>query len=334
MTIRVHIVDDSSFVRDILRDVLNGFSDIEVVGEARDGQEAQDMLDSLKPSVVTMDLLMPMVSGAEASEMIMRRRPTPIVLLADSDSSEALYRTALEVGAVGSFVKPRGGFDEEQTEKLVHLIRQAAKTKPARTCTPAHGVQMDDLNLASTKVLGIVASTVGPQTLAKFLGRLSSSLRIPVCLVQHTASGFSEALVSWLAQECSMEVELAKADTVLRPGVVAVAPDELHFEVAEGGIVKLSTGPTVHSLRPSGDMLLASLAKVYGTKSTGLVCTGMGNDGSEGLHQVHLAGGRCLVQEPSAAVLGSMPTSASKRVPACKRVDLSRLAEILNRDLA
>ncbi len=333
MTIRVLIVDDSSFVRDILRDVLQKFSDIEVVGEARDGQEAQDMLEALTPSVVTMDLLMPMVSGSEASESIMRKRPTPIVLLADSDSSEALYRTALEVGAVGSFVKPRGGFDEVSSEELVRIIRQAAKAKPARVCTPASGVEMVDLQLASTKVLGVVASTGGPQTLSKFLGPLSSTLQIPVCLVQHTTNGFSAALVSWLAQECAMEVELAQAGTALRPGVITVAPDEQHFEVIESGIVKLSTGPTVHSLRPSGDLLLASLAKVYGTKSAGLVCTGMGSDGSDGLHQIHLAGGLCLVQEPGSAVLSSMPKSAAKRVPTSKRVDLPKLAEFLNRDL-
>ncbi len=333
MKIRILIVDDSPFVRDILKEVLSATDDIEIVGEARDGQEALDKLSSLKPDVITMDLLMPMVGGLEAAEHIMHSHPTAILLLADTDSLESLEHRAQKVGAVGAFAKPRNGFGDEQGKALADAIRRAASFHPKlATDTPPLN-SMRGLNLRDMKVLGIVSSTGGPQTVARFLGKLPADLPIPICLVQHTSAGFSGKLVSWLGEQCQMEVELAHKRSILRPGVVTIAPDDQHLEIRSGGIVRINDGPAIQSLRPSGDMLLRSLAKAYGKSSAALVCTGMGQDGSEGLHEIHSAGGICLVQDPSTAILSSMPASAHKRVPSSWRVDLERLATRMTRDL-
>jgi two-component system chemotaxis response regulator CheB len=333
VSIRVLIVDDSSFVRDILKVVLQRYDDIQVCGEARDGFEASAMLIALKPDVVTMDLLMPMVSGLEAVEKIMRDNPTPIVVVADAVSPEELQSVSLKVGAVGVFAKPRGGFDEAQSDALASSIRQAALTNPERIANPGAGDEPSDLSLKGCKVLGIVSSTGGPQTLAKFLGALPTHLQVPVCLVQHTSRGFTETLVHWLAGECELPVEIASDKSTLKAGTITVAPDDLHLEIHRGGIVHLSDRALVNSLRPAGDVLFESLATVYGRKAAALVCTGMGHDGSAGLKKIHEVGGVCLVQDPSTAVLDSMPRSARSLVPTSTSIHLQRLAKLLARDL-
>ena len=333
MSIRVLIVDDSSFVREVLKDLLKSADDIEVVGEACDGGEAQTMLAKTRPDVVTMDLLMPMVSGLEAAAQIMITHPTPIVVVADSSSPEALYRTALEIGAVEAVAKPAKGYNDQSQQELIAAIRRASHARPRRMPTAEPAGKQRLIGAARMRVLGVVASTGGPQTLARLLRALPASLRIPICLVQHTSRGFSSALVSWLSQECEMPVELAQEGALLRPGVVTVAPDDLHLQIRPGHLIHLSDAPALHSLRPSGDVLLRSLAKVYGDGSAALICTGMGKDGSDGLLEISNAGGLCLVQDPSTAVLPSMPKSAHEQVPSSRLVHLSRLADEMKRVL-
>ena len=328
MSIRVLIVDDSSFVRDVLREVLAPFDDICVVGEARDGNEAHAQIANLEPDVVTMDILMPMMSGLEAVESIMNSRPTPILVVADAQSPDELRRVSISAGAVAVFAKPRGGFDSVSSAALGDAIRQAALTTPRRPTPPPSSPR--EIKLSQIRVLGIVSSTGGPQTLAEFLRHLPKGLPFPICLVQHTTVGFTETLSKWLRYSCSMPVVLAREGAVLRPGEITVAADDRHLEIAANGTVHLSEKPPLGSLRPAGDILLSSLAKGFACGSAGLICTGMGRDGSEGLAKIHQAGGLCIIQDPSTAILESMPKNAHKRVPSCHKVSLKSLAQRLS----
>ncbi len=329
MSIRVLVVDDSSFVREVLREVLEPYADITVVGEARDGRDASLQLEMLKPDVITMDLLMPMMGGIETVEAIMKRAPIPILVLADIQGRPQLRDEALAAGASGVFAKPPAGFDDRTSNALARAIRDASATRVQRQQDESHDASR--LKLSRLRVLGIVSSTGGPKVLAHFLSALPATLSVPICLVQHTTPGFTESLVSWLSKSCSLTVKTAREGQVLRPGEVTIAPDEKHLEILRGGVVHLSSDPPVSSLRPSGDVLLTSLASSMGAGAGGLVCTGMGTDGAKGLAAIERAGGLCLVQDPSTTIVDAMAKSAIRLAPSSAPIRLGDLAKTLAR---
>jgi two-component system chemotaxis response regulator CheB len=330
VSIRVLIVDDSPFVREIICAGLARHPDIEVVGQAGDGRTAERLIGSLRPDVVTMDVVMPLVSGLDAIRNIMANQPTPIVVVSDArGGKDRLMVEAIAAGAIEVFVKPPRGFDDRAADQLANVLRSAAKARLASRRLPraaTHRAWDDTLRqLASASVIGIVASTGGPAVLHQLIHALPATFKVPIAIVQHTAVGFTDALVSWLGQGAAVRVEIARAGAAIR-GVV-VAPDDQHLEVRRGTIL-LHRDPPVRGHRPSGTVLLQALA-AYGRAAVGIVCTGMNDDGAVGLGALEAAGGIAIVEDPQTAVIDAMPRAAIAATESPIVATASRISDLL-----
>ncbi len=342
--IRCLIVDDSLAFREVLKRLLTADRQVEIVGEAADGQEAVAKATELRPDVVTMDVRMPGTSGIDAIRTIMRRAPVPIVVLSASAADAEVSFRAVEAGAAALLEKPRG-YDltvfAQQAEELRSTVRAVAGRAPAADDAPSPGSAwpvparspparrwLDDAR-RGTSCLGIVASTGGPAALAQILSRLPSTFPVPIVVVQHIADGFLGGLVVWLGGLCALEVKRAEAGEAPRPGTVLLAPCGSHLTISLGR-ARLDDGPPVQGFRPAGTVLLASLAKEYGRAAAGVVLTGMGRDGAAGLKMIHDAGGFTLAQGPKSSVVYGMPRAAVECGAAGRVVELEQIpAELL-----
>lgn len=311
---RVLIVDDSPLFVSALRHVFEGDPRFVVVGHASDGREAIGLVNELEPDVVTMDLHMPRLSGIEAIDEIMASRPVPIlVMTADPRAEESgLCFDALSRGALDLMPKPR--LDDERARTAlkdrVHLLstvpvvphrrRRPASTEGTRRLAPGE----------SPTVLGIVASTGGPSALARIVSGLPADLPFGVVIVQHLFRGFAGHLVSWLGATSRLPVELAREGALVEPGTIWLAPDEHHVRVTARRRLALHDGPPVDGHCPSGDVLLRSLAEELGPAAMGLVLTGMGRDGAQGIRALLDAGGITFAQDSASAAVDGMPKAA------------------------
>lgn len=312
--IRVLVADDSATFRAILRTVLATAPDLEVVGEACDGEEAVARTLALRPDVVTMDVRMPRLGGLDAIRRIMGRAPTPVLVVSAEVSADAqrLGFEALRAGAIDVVAKPRrsgAGSFERQAEAIRAAVRAVAGSdlsvarRRARRAGP--GVAWP----GRAEAIGIAASTGGPAALARILAPLPADFAVPLLVVQHIAPGFEEGLVRWLQGETRLRVALAEDGAPLDPGAVLVARGGRHLAPA-GGRVRLDDGPPVRGFRPSGSVLFRALAAEHGATAAGLVLTGMGDDGAAGLLAVREAGGFTAAQGPATSVVHGMPGAA------------------------
>lgn len=328
---RVLVVDDSPVVRDVLCEALATTEDLETVGQAADGLKAIEMVRALRPDVVTMDVVMPLMSGLEAARRIAAESPTPIVMVADAgDDVARLAFEALTSGAVDVFPKPHTGFDRETARRFVAMVREACNT---RRPAPAPRLERRSTGVPTAprapRIVGIVGSTGAPGLLPSLLGALPRETPWPVVIVQHTVPGLVSALAAWVARSCAMRVRVGARGHRLVPGEIVFAPDGHHTVVSRLGFLDLEDSPPVGSHRPAGNVLLRSLARSYGADALGVVLSGMGADGAEGLAEIAGAGGSCVVQDPRSAVVDAMPTHALRHTPTALTVDGARLGGLL-----
>jgi two-component system chemotaxis response regulator CheB len=313
--LRIVIVDDSSFVRQLLRRGLEAVGGFEIVAEASDGIAAEAVITQHRPDAVTMDVLMPMRGGLETIRAIVAVQRIPIVVVADPGAGQrALAVEALAAGAVDVFAKPKNGFTEEAARELAILLRAAARpraTPSALAAAPPRSTRITHRNVAC---IGIVASTGGPRTLAALLEAVKMR-NVPIAIVQHTTSGFGPAFADWLGRTIGRPTPMAVDGYALRPGDILVAPDDYHLEITTAGTVALLPPTAKERMCPSGDRLLRSIAESYGTRSAGLVLTGLGADGADGLRCIAEVGGATAVQAPETAIVAGMPNAAASRVP-------------------
>jgi len=332
-TIRCLIADDSSTFRGILRGILAKAPELEVVGEAADGVEALQRTMTLRPDVVAMDVEMPRRTGLQALRDIMRVAPTPVVVLSAAGGTQSLAFEALRLGAIEVLPKPRPKGPvalERQAEDIRAALRTAgglvlSGRKPLPTPVP-RPVEVP----RHAEVLGIAASTGGPAALARILSALPSGYPLPILVVQHMAAGFEPGLVAWLSTDSKAWVKLAEDGEPLESGTVYVGPEGLHLAVRQGE-VRLEDGPARRGLKPSADHLFASLAAEYGKGAAGLVLSGMGDDGSEGLAMVRRAGGFTAAQGPATSVIYGMPRAALESGAAQSALELDEIPRALAR---
>lgn len=319
MTVRVLVVDDSRTSRALLTGLLSSDPLIEVVGEAVDGASALARVAELRPSLVVMDVHMRGMDGFEATERIMAAHPTPIVIVtAGHDARDvAMGVRALRAGALTILPKPGGPGTPSFPAEAAHLrslVRALADVRVVRRRSrseqPARPPATRSAQLPPRRAvaaIGLAVSTGGPVALQGFLTSLPGDLAVPILVVQHIASGFVDGLASWLGSATGMRVKVASDRERLHGGEVYLAPEDRHLELCVDGTLCVSNDPPVRGFRPSGTVLLRSLAQVHGAEAAAVVLTGMGNDGLEGARAVKAAGGLVLAQDEATSAVFGMP---------------------------
>ena len=341
--IRVLIIEDSLVVRELLKHIIGGDDRFEVVAAVESAEEGLSRLDALAPDVISLDIRLPGMNGLDATLKIMQRRATPIgVVAANVDDVElGIAMNALRAGALSVVEKPVGVTNAAFESMARHLCTQLAIMSQVRVVRQGidRGLRFGTADLppppprgAGYSVLGIVASTGGPQALTQVLGGLGADFPLPILLVQHITASFLDGFVSWLAGVTPFAVRIAEGGETPERGVIFVPPADRHLKFA-GGKLHLVDSPPVHSQRPSGTVLLTSLAEEARRGGLGVVLTGMGSDGAEGLAAMRQAGAYTIAQDESTSVVYGMPAAAVKLGAASEVLPLPRIAERL-RDLA
>ena len=316
--IKILIADDSFLVRQVLTDILQQAPDLEVAGCAANGREAVDLTLSLKPQLVIMDLLMPVMDGLAAIEEIMTSAPTPVLVLSaaidDSEVSHAF--TAIKRGALDVMEKPSvdGSWSlDEFGARLIEKVRLLAGIRvirhPKRSVKCPGAGEIAATAGTSPRILAIGASTGGPKAVMTLLKSLPAGFPGTVFVVQHIADGFAAGFASWLDRECAIPVRLAVDGARYAPGEAVVAPDACHLTVSEGRI-RLTDAPPVNCCRPSIDVFLGSLAQEPCDQVVSVLLTGMGRDGAHGMLQIKERGGTTVVQDESSCAVFGMPREA------------------------
>ncbi len=339
--VSVLVVDDSPICRELIVEALSKDPEIEVIGTCENGQEAVRKTRELRPAVITMDVEMPVLDGLGATEQIMAESPTPILMLTADPRQQAPELTcrALELGALALQVKPALDAGPEawnlarevkllSTVKVIrHIRRKPGVPRTALTAMPGPS-EVGSFG-SSIGVLVIGSSTGGPQVLHKLLSGLPVDFPAPILVVQHINSAFAESLAGWLAASSRLTVRLAKDGDTLLPGQVLVAPPEQHLMVPSRGRVSLRTGEAREGHIPSANILLESAARTYGRRTVGLLLTGMGSDGADGMVAIKAAGGRTLAQNEESCVVFGMPGAAVARNAVDQLVHSDALAAAL-----
>ena len=319
--IRVLIVDDSAVTREVLTSLLNSDPDIRVVGQASTGAEAVEMTAALRPDLVTMDLMMPGMDGMEATRRIMARHPTPVLFLSSFFDREGTYSRAdaIAAGALDVVEKPALIPDwrwQNSAGKLVQKVKSLAKVPVvahihgARKLLAQEGSQFEAFVGPAADVVAIGASSGGPRVIEALLSSLPSTYALGIIVVQHITDGFTTSMLRWLQERCSLPIKVAEDGDAIVPRRVLFTPEAAHVVAAIGGRVHLSHSEPVNGHRPSIDVTFQSIAKVYGARSAGVLLTGMGSDGANGLLAIRRAGGVTIAQDEESSPIFGMPRAA------------------------
>jgi len=336
--LQVLVVEDSAVVRELLVAAIGADARLQVAAAVDSGEQALRALGGLRPDVISMDICLPGLSGIEVTRRIMSEQPTPIVVVSGAVAEQShLALEAMRAGALGVAEKPRGLRDERSLGRIrdllvalssVRLVRQrgsAGKTMLARTSEAAASAAACHPCHAAPRVLGIAASTGGPPAIAAVLRALGPDLALPVLAVQHIAPAFMPGFAEWLGRQVRRKVVLAREGCEAEPGVVHLPPDERHLTLVQGRIA-LREGRPEGGHRPSADALFRSLAEDHGPTGLGVLLTGMGEDGAEGLLALRRAGGHTIAEHESTAVVYGMPGAAARIGGACELVPLPAIA--------
>jgi two-component system chemotaxis response regulator CheB len=334
--IRVLVVDDSAFVRQALSRMIGSAPDMEVVGTAGDGAEGLQKVRELQPDVVTLDIKMPRVDGLVALQRIMAECPVPVLLLSSltSEGADVTLR-GLELGAVDFVDKSRveGPMNllalADELQAKVRVLAWSREKRGSPATAPALGEAVAAAP-GRPEVVVIGASTGGPPALQQIIPQLPASLALAVLVVQHMPVGFTRSLAERLAARSRLPVQEAVEGEVVQAGRVLIAPAGRHMKVRRRGNtvrVVLDDEPREALHRPSVDVLMASAAKAYGARVMGLLLTGMGADGVEGLRAIRQAGGLTLAESEETCIIFGMPKAALEAGVVDRAVPLHRLAE-------
>jgi len=316
--IRVVIVDDSLVAREMLSQILGSDDSIQVVGQARDGVEAVEMVANLRPDLVTMDIHMPRMDGLEATERIMAYTPTPILVVSSSVHGEGmgLAFDALQRGALEVIKKPEPkdwaeleqiGREVLRSVRILSNVKVVTHIRGRRDERSADAPQAGHAGKRSLVAIG--SSTGGPSALLDVLGRLPEKLAAPIVIAQHIADGFVPGLVSWLDAGCGIRVAMATDGARLENGIAYVAPTNANL-VVRGSTLHLEEPGRAQLYVPNADALFDSVARSHGRSAVGVILTGMGADGAVGLKAMHDAGAATIAQDEATCTVFGMPKSA------------------------
>lgn len=373
MPIRVLLVEDSPVALVILKRILAASPDIEVVGTARHGREALELIPKLQPQVICTDYHMPHMNGLEFTEEVMMRFPRPILVISASvqaEDTQTIFKM-LNAGAVDVFPKPRSPSVEEyellkqeliskikilsgvtvftrhrrssnitapvdRTTRTTESNRQAVKLDTKTTISVSRSAGINSLfqsTYSKPKILSIGASTGGPQALNNILSQLPINFPLPILCVQHISEGFLQGLVDWLSSECQMPVKIANFGEIPKPGVIYFPPEGRHLELDSFGKFICNNSPPVSGHRPSVTVTFNSVAKCYGAANIAVLLTGMGRDGADGMLAIAQAGGLTIAQNEASCVVFGMPKEAIALGAAKHILPVNEIAPMLLRQL-
>ena len=338
--LRVVVVDDSAYVRKVVREILSRSPFVEVVGTARDGREALDLVEQLDPDVVTCDLIMPELDGVGFVREQMQRRPVPIIIMSVAKETAEAALTALDLGAIDFVQKPTALATEKMFEVSAELIEKvkaagnialnrvstlpplprAVLSEPAPQIFGSHSVDM--------VVIGI--STGGPQALKRLIPQLPEDFPVPIVMVMHMPIGYTEMYAAKLNELSRVEVREAAEGDELKPGRVFLAPAGRHCSLKRDGdgkvVTHLDARPFNSLHRPSVDVLFQSAAEVYRNRVLGVVMTGMGSDGKQGAAWIKSQGGLVFTEAESSCVVYGMPSAVVEAGLSDKTIALEQMA--------
>ncbi|MEP0807674.1 chemotaxis-specific protein-glutamate methyltransferase CheB [Trichocoleus sp. ST-U2] len=323
MPIRVLLVDDSAIAMAVLKRILSSSPEIEVVGMAQTGREALALIPSCLPQVICTDLHMPQMDGLEFISEVMATYPRPILVISTSvqeEDRQNVFRL-LEAGAVDIFPKPRGGAGSDYElvkQELIGKIKILAgvsvftqyRKKPVLDFKFSTINSQGKIPHQKSKIVVIGASTGGPQALYNILIHLPANFPLPVICIQHISEGFLQGMVDWLGLECRLPVKIARAGEIPKARTIYFPPERLHLELDTQGRFCHSAALPVGGHRPSVTVTFKSVASFYGQGTVGILLTGMGRDGAEGMETIARAGGITIAQDEKSCVVFGMPKEA------------------------
>jgi two-component system chemotaxis response regulator CheB len=346
--ISILIVDDSETETKILKNIFQSELDMEVIGCAKNGKEAVELAATLHPTIITMDVHMPIMDGLEATQLIMAKCPTPIVIISSKLNKDLQTSfKALETGALSVLEKPKdissAGF-AAQKKQIVTMVRNMAEIKvikrrfliqrdvKSEAIPISPHVSVPVIPRAKYELVAIGASVGGPQALKMILSAMPQDFPLPIVVVQHMAHGFMTGFSKWLNDNTPLNAKNAEDKEVLKKSTVYFAPDHFHLEVVrlQGELcAHLVKAEPVSGFCPSATVLLKSVAKVCGKNAIGILLTGMGSDGAQGLLELKHARGHTLIQDEKSTVVFGMAGVAKSLGAVDKIVELDQMASYL-----
>ncbi|MGD1804534.1 chemotaxis-specific protein-glutamate methyltransferase CheB [Dapis sp. BLCC M126] len=343
--IKVLVVDDSPIALIVLKRIFATSPEIEVVGTAKNGLEALKLIPQVQPDVICTDLHMASMNGLEFTREVMHKYARPILVISSSVQEHDTQNVfqLLEAGAVDVFPKPQTGFTSDYDaikQELINKIKILSGVKVftrhyhhINTVNREYRQQLFVRNIQHKlakspsvsapqtipkyprlskiiKILAIGASTGGPQALKTILNNLPSTFPIPIICVQHISNGFLNGLVNWLANECKLPIKIAISGELPEAGAIYFPPEDHHLELDNRGKFFCSKTPAIGGHRPSITVTFNSVANFYGSSATGVLLTGMGRDGADGMQAIAQAGGLTIAQDEASSIIFGMPKEA------------------------
>jgi two-component system chemotaxis response regulator CheB len=346
--LRVLVIDDSAYVRKVVKQMLSRSPFIEVVGAARDGREALELVEQLQPDVITCDLIMPELDGVGFVREQMRRRPVPIIIMSIANETGDAALTALDAGAVDFVQKPTALATEkifEVSNELIEKVKAAGsipltrihsaaisgETAPAAAASSTRAALVAGSHAVDVVVLGI--STGGPQALKQLIPQLPADFPVPLAMVMHMPVGYTEMYARKLDEHSLLDIREAHEGDELRAGVALLAPAGWHltFQRKANGIVvaHLDARPFDMPHRPSVDVLFQSAAEIYRQRVLGVVMTGMGSDGKQGSAWIKSQGGLIYTESEETCVVYGMPSTVVEAGLSDRSVPLGQMAQAI-----
>jgi len=347
--IRIVVADDSAVTRELLRRVFDSQPDMIVVGTAATGEDTVRLVERLRPDLVTMDVSMPGLDGVHATRRIMAAQPTPIAIVTAKPvgvGQETTFR-AMAAGAVDVIAKPGVEVFEADGQKREQFVRQLRNVAHVGVVgirgRAAYEATSDDerpttrpptaglAQWTSASLIAIGASTGGPPCIREIVGMLDPAHSPPVVITQHMSAQFIVGFAEWLGSNVSLPVRIARSGALLAQGQVFVAPGDQHLELSDGGALRIVSTAPVHYQRPSVDVMFHSVALAYGGRAVGVLLTGMGSDGAEGLRAMRESGSLTIAQDEASCLVYGMPAAAARLNAAQLTVNPHHIGRLLRR---
>jgi two-component system, chemotaxis family, protein-glutamate methylesterase/glutaminase len=312
---KVLLVEDSLIALELLQRLLRSSSEVEIVGIARNGKEALDLIPQVNPAVICTDLHMAPIDGLELTKEVMAKFPRPILVISNSvqeDDTRNIFGL-LQAGAVDIFPKPTSGdyteYEQVKDRLLAKIKMLSQVTVKARTISAKAIEDIGNINnndAGTLRAIAIGASTGGPQAIHKIITSLPADLPVPIICAQHIGDGFLTGLISWLKEDARLNVKVAQIGETPAPRTVYFAPEKAHLEFNAEGKFIYSNFVTTTGTCPSIDTLFKSVARIYGRSSASLLLTGLGTDGVVGTEAIKAAGGITIAQDEQSCLVFGM----------------------------